>query len=1217
MAVVLRCEPCGAENTPSTPDGQARTVCEQCGAALARTREDAATVSFGDEQIPETSPVDSEALTALWRDSIATGATPDQTLKDRPPSSNRTSRLVVKPHAVTSGFADPSAPADYELLEVLGEGGMGVVYAARQTSVDRTIAVKMIRPEVTTNDAQRSGFLTEAAITGELEHPNIVPVYELGANAEGQLFYAMRRVKGVRWSRALAERSQAENLDILMHVADAVAFAHSKGVIHRDIKPDNVMLGDFGEVLLIDWGLAASANRDGRPEGLEQTAQAGTPAYMAPEMARGLLRQIGFASDVYLLGAALYTLVTGRPPHGGKQTMEVVIAAARNRITRTDKKGELVEIALKAMATDPTDRYPSVKDFQAAIREYQAHSESVVLSTRAAEHLDRARRTGEYADYRRALAVFEEALALWPENGTAERGQKDARLAYAQCASGHGDYDLAESLLLRDETDHAALLEEVARARRQRERRRKRLRALTYASASLVFIVLIVLTAAYVLVSAEQSKTKSALLGERAALQQAQYQRGKALVARDDAQREKARALEARDRAVSAEKQTAAKHRELLRESYAVKASLAHQRILNGAMGNAEALLDSCPTEFRGWEWGHMKGLCHQEATSRHVGGYAYAVDVTSDGKRFACGDGNGRIIIGRVEGLIETHRFQGHPRKVAYVEFSPDGASLATTSTDGTVRVWNSDTGRARLEPTRHGMRLIRATWSPDGNRLLSASRSGMFICWDAKTGEVLSRWSRPTSVVFVGWRPDGQGCVAVGRRSGDAGVWIENVSEPARQLPDLKGVPTALFAAMDAARHRLMVGDHMRGASLIEIATGKVLLTTDTAGGAVPMSIAFSPNGERIAIGASSGLIVILDARTGERIFRLRGHRRGVQGVVFTPDGLSLLSVAKDRCLKSWDLRPFARGLLDTRPRKGLGAVAVSPDSKQCVFGGGKALRGRSLHDGSKGLDAELAGWVICLTMGPRGTRLAVGFADGRVQVHEATTGRLIRKLKDEGPYGKAIAYSPAGEYIASGDRGGTVRLWNAKTGERLAVSRPPPGTGKVRHDVRSLAFAPDGRRLAVARLNASPTLLSVPRLEVVSTLTDGPGVSCERVAFSPDGKRLLAAGYAPQICVYDLATGHQILRLLGHASRPTAIAYHPDGTRLFSGDVTGRVIVWDIGKGRELMRWQAHGGPVTQMAFTPDGKILVTTGGMDGAIRLWRAAPWRTPSKGGPAH
>ena len=177
----------------------------------------------------------------------------------------------------------------------------------------------MIRPNVAADVERREKFLSEAVVTGDLDHPNIVPIYDLGTNESNALFYSMKRVQGTPWSKAIGEKSQAENLDILLKVADAVAFAHSNGVVHRDLKPDNVMLGDYGEVLVMDWGLALATSSFRHAEFVTgHESMGGTPAYMAPEMVTGPFELIGPPADIYLLGALLYEVATGRVPHAGK-----------------------------------------------------------------------------------------------------------------------------------------------------------------------------------------------------------------------------------------------------------------------------------------------------------------------------------------------------------------------------------------------------------------------------------------------------------------------------------------------------------------------------------------------------------------------------------------------------------------------------------------------------------------------------------------------------------------------------------------------------------------------------------------------------------------------------------------------------------------------------------------------------------------------------------
>ncbi|MCA9017185.1 MAG: serine/threonine protein kinase, partial [Planctomycetaceae bacterium] len=208
-------------------------------------------------------------MNSAWGEGLATMPEgPEMTIKaDDIPGEDLTNQtaLVIKKR----DFSDKTKSeyiknAEYELLEVLGQGGMGVVYTARQTSIDRQVAVKMLKSKTAQNRDQRHKFLAEAVVTGELDHPNIVPIYDVGSNNSGALFYSMKKVEGRPWLKTIRKNSLAENLNILMKVADAVAFAHSRSVVHRDLKPENVMLGEFGEVLVMDWGLARPVNRASR-----------------------------------------------------------------------------------------------------------------------------------------------------------------------------------------------------------------------------------------------------------------------------------------------------------------------------------------------------------------------------------------------------------------------------------------------------------------------------------------------------------------------------------------------------------------------------------------------------------------------------------------------------------------------------------------------------------------------------------------------------------------------------------------------------------------------------------------------------------------------------------------------------------------------------------------------------------------------------------------
>ena len=464
--------------------------------------------------------VGENVVATLWSPTIADPNRPDITLKpaiapepgrgDDAPGKTSTisSRLNLHAQSVADPGTKTEPPPHYELLQQLGEGGMGVVYQARQTSADRTIALKLIKRKYQQDRRHRSGFLSEAVATANLDHPNIVPVYDVGSKDDGTVFYAMKEVRGTEWKSVIKERSEAENLEILMRVADAVAFAHSKGVIHRDLKPENVMLGDFGEVLVMDWGLAAAVTDEGKADRLAADhAMGGTPSYMAPEMALGDTARIGTASDVYLLGATLFEILAGRRPHSAKDVMACLVAASRNEIVETDAAGELMDIAMKAMATEPGSRYPDVKAFQAAVKECQGHQESLRIGALAQDQLARAQDSGSYDDYGQAVFGFREALKLWTGNESAADHLSKALRGYAGCALSRGDLDLAISLLDANDPSHSSILLKAEAEKRARLVKTRWIRGLAYAFVALVIAGLI--TSVFVSIAFNKQKRRA------------------------------------------------------------------------------------------------------------------------------------------------------------------------------------------------------------------------------------------------------------------------------------------------------------------------------------------------------------------------------------------------------------------------------------------------------------------------------------------------------------------------------------------------------------------------------------------------------------------------------------------------------------------------------------------------------------------------------------
>ncbi len=366
-----------------------------------------------------------------------------------PPSASSESRPLPRitvdlrgSQPATGGAAGDLRSADLEVRGIIGEGGMGRVFLTRQHSLDRDVAVKTAKDGAP--ESAREALLFEGRITGQLEHPSIVPVHALGLDSADRPALVMKRIEGVSWDELLADPSHEgwdgwegspENrlpghLQILMQVCNAVHFAHSRGIVHRDLKPENVLIGRYGDVYVADWGIATETGED------TNGRLCGTLGYMAPEMAAGGV--VDERTDVYLLGAVLHELLTGELRHDARTSVEALLHAHASEPARydLDVPEELADLTNRACAKDPSARPQTAKAFRRALLDFREHEDSVHLTERAKERLesleellaldapDDAQRRAIDERFAEVRFALEQALQSWPENVTAKATQE-------------------------------------------------------------------------------------------------------------------------------------------------------------------------------------------------------------------------------------------------------------------------------------------------------------------------------------------------------------------------------------------------------------------------------------------------------------------------------------------------------------------------------------------------------------------------------------------------------------------------------------------------------------------------------------------------------------------------------------------------------------------------------------------------------------------------
>ena len=458
---------------------------------------------------------------------------------------------------------------DYELIKEVGRGATGIVYSAKQKSLNRDVAIKMLAKQKPVPKQERKTalkekdiqkFLYESQITARLDHPNIMIVHDLGVTSNETLFYSMKLLEGNEWQSTIKQNSLQKNLEIFDDVCDAMRFAHQNRIIHRDLKPQNVLVGQFGEVQVTDWGLAWDLTKTDDAD----FTGGGTPCYMAPEMARHYLCQtdakklkaklnwlrdnehdktvaeikemqkeleelkkeetkwrllINEQSDVYVLGAILYHVAVGYPPHlflineeersklGSQfsrvKTRKELEMAAKRAIasykvgTMEDQiaRDALKEIALEAMAFDQEQRTYSVRKLQNRLREFRDLIESIRLSELGSTELEQAAvNKDSYQNLASAQYYYEESLKNWPENKAAVEGRNTTTVKYAERALAKSDYGFGLTLLTEEaignltEQDRAKQVRKELQTRKRRQDNRQRAFWIATAVASLVII---------------------------------------------------------------------------------------------------------------------------------------------------------------------------------------------------------------------------------------------------------------------------------------------------------------------------------------------------------------------------------------------------------------------------------------------------------------------------------------------------------------------------------------------------------------------------------------------------------------------------------------------------------------------------------------------------------------------------------------------------------
>ncbi len=961
---------------------------------------------------------------------------------------------------------------DYELLEEIARGGMGVVYRARQISLGREVAVKLMRERTLADGEEVRRFRVEAAAAARLKHPHIVAIHEIGEH-EGQHYFAMDLVEGAdlaRHTRA-GPMPAAEAARITATIAEAVQHAHEKGVLHRDLKPSNVLLDGQGQPFVTDFGLARSLDAD---SSLTVTGQVlGTPGYMPPEQAMGR-GTVGPAADIYSLGAVLYHLLTGRAPFAGgtpAETMRHVVEQepVSPQLLNPGVPRDLVSVCLKCLNKRPSDRYATAADLAEDLRRFLGGEPTLARPAGQTERLWRwCQRKPAIAALTVAVCLLvllfaigspivayrmnlaREAAENLRSRAEASEGVARQRLYAADmnlAVQALEDNDLGRALALT-ERHRPGLAEPDIRGWEWRYLRYRcqsdALGAIGYHS-NMVASVFFTPDARALVTAGQDGLLKFWEPGTWRLLGQ---------FAPTNGVRSAALSPDGRTLAVAG-----------LRSDTVTLWEYPALRPLFG-----DAALASRPGWFHAFAPDSRSVAIATEAgsievvelasgrTMRRLGTEQVTLSTlvfSMDGNRLASGSMDVSGVRSNMLTLWDTSSWQvtgsfnPHPFLITALEFAPDGGAIASSGFQPSVRLWDTETREKLASYYGHSTHCTTLRFSPDGRFLASAGADQLIIIWDRATKKVTARLKgHAEEVTALAYSFDGKTLVS-GGKDGSILFWSAEMSPDENEfIPAPRGVAGGAFSR-DGRFGLLELGDRVE----VWTSTGRMVQTLPR------VRCAIAPKSEWIALADREGLMTVLAVTNFQKIASLPSGQTNIGILAFPPDPRTLITVSGGQVVTRWD---WAKG-------------------------------------------ERLGGWTVsskisALAFPPKGPEVALGFDDGQVEIWDFSTGMRLAKVAGHRGMVHDLKYSRDGRWLVSGAHDSTARLWDLRTRTELARLKGH------KQAVFTVEFSMDDSRIATA--GADGTIKLWDRITHQEVLSLKGHIHNIAMAFLEDGRTLVSA-------------------------------------------------------------------------------------------------------------
>lgn len=1070
---------------------------------------------------------------------------------------------------------------DYELLKEIGRGGMGVVYLARQTSLKRLVAVKMILAAELADQGEIDRFYFEARTAASLRHPNIVAIYEVGEQ-DGQHFFSMDYVAGTNLAALVRRNPLPPNAAAayVQKIALAIQYAHNHGVLHRDLKPSNVLLDSEDEPHITDFGLARPLESG---TGLTATDQiVGTPSYMPPEQALG--KRVTVATDVYSIGAILYELLTGRPPHQAQShfaTIDLVLhtepvapCSLNPRLPR-----DLETVCLKCLSKDPLHRYTSAQDLADDLGRYLRHE-----PTRA-----------------RPAGPLEKAIRWYRRNPVLGLASSLAAIATVSLLVLATLFAVNERRHSQSLTKSLAATDDALRQSQHRLSESELDKGLSYCQRGQIARGLLWLSRS--LQTAPESSTElqeairlnlAAWEDELAPLAEIIHKEGSVTSIVYSPSRQPFIATDDGLRMVDP-------------KSPVWKGALRQPLALSKDGQILIALGTGMPPSLKWWE-GDAEPQPLMENQHR-----VFAAAFDKQQRILLAGMGRGGVSVW--EGVTGEPVGTPCPSKdITRAALSSDGEQLLTCTKDRVARLWAISSGEAIGPPLQHQDRIIQVAISPGGNVAATADAAGAIQVWDADTGESLAApFNLGAEVRGLQFTGDGQNLLCAGIYKLKLWRWK---SGDQLDLP-ADSIAYASESMISSDGEVVVAARPLNEVHVLSLANGKVHREQVLEHGNQVRQVAVSADGQWLAAGGDDQVVKVWRAPRGRSLGNLLSHpatsKEGdrIVSAQFSPDGKRLFTLSWEGTVRVWDAETGAllKDLLQNR--FGGGTLVISPDGKLGFAGSDWATAADFVSgwlfqtdDGSQvGKSFSQKDGTVAAAFSPDGKRIITASRDGTAMIADTTTGVPLHKPlshpgNPEVSHITVVAFTPDGKVALTGGEDGSLRCWNVETA--TPVHDPLAHGGSV----LSATFSHDAKLLVTTSRDKTARIWKLPGFEPASPpLLHGDAVN--DAAFHPSGKILATACSDGTVRFWHVESGKAVGEPLSHSGFVGSLEFVAGGEMLLASS-KDKARLWHVATRRPVGPGYQQSGHQSGISYGHQASRFVTLG--EHGAQLWPVASRR---------